>query len=100
MNTYEVRIRFQAQDREDALQAIDGLEDTLESWEPPTWLASEPIEVRKDGKRPQCEGILNTTVYAGGKVYRKPGDRCSLGATTGAFCKRHAPSINGAGRDP
>lgn len=39
-----------------------------------------------------CEGVLNTVVYADGKVYRKPGDRCSLGATRGRFCKHHAPA--------
>jgi hypothetical protein len=37
----------------------------------------------------QCVTRLNTTVYAGGKVYRKPGDRCSRNATIGPLCRTH-----------
>lgn len=42
-------------------------------------------------RKVQCQGILNTYVYAGGTVARSPGERCSRNATTGPWCKTHVP---------
>lgn len=45
-------------------------------------------------RKSQCAGILNTYVYAGGKVARSPGERCSRNATVGPFCKTHSNEVN------
>ena len=53
LRTFEIRLRFQARDRDDADLAIDGLDDHIGSWDPPFWLEGEPIEVRPGADEPE-----------------------------------------------
>lgn len=58
-------------------------------------LAARGNQARFSG-RTRCAGRINTRVYAaysGGRLLRKPGQRCSLNATCcDGFCRHHCPS--------
>lgn len=47
MPRFQVYLRFDAESLEDAEEYLDGLDDILETWDPPTWIHGKLREVKK-----------------------------------------------------